>query len=430
MARRKLGILVGGGPAPGINGVINAVTIEAINNDLEVIGIFDGFKWLSRGDATHVQRLKISDVSRIHSQGGSILRTARDNPAKNPETLETVAETLKELALDYLVTIGGDDTAYSASMVVEAMKGSLRVAHVPKTIDNDIPLPNNMPTFGFQTARHVGVDVVHNLMEDARTTGRWYLVVTMGRKAGHLTLGIGKAAGATLSIIAEEFGSHTLSLDAVADVLEGAILKRRVQGRPDGVALMAEGIAEHLDPDELKDLPGVEVAYDPHGHIELREIPLAKLVAERVEKRFMARGEKMTIVDLDLGYELRCAPPIPFDCEYVRDLGWGAVTYLLSPDYAGGAIICWDDGRLQPRPFSEMMDPETGRTLVRMVDVDTEGYLVAREYMIRLESGDLAGDRLNELAAQTGETPDAFKARLSACVGLTSDSQLPKGPTK
>ncbi len=408
----RMGILVGGGPAPGINGVINAATIEAINSDLEVVGIYDGFKWLCQGDSSHTEILQIEDVSRIHFQGGSVLRTARDNPAKSPETLSKVAESIEALRLDYLVTIGGDDTAYSASMVAEKMKGRLKVAHVPKTIDNDIPLPQNMPTFGFQTARHVGVDLVHNLMEDARTTGRWYLVVTMGRKAGHLTLGIGKAAGATLSIIAEEFGDDQVSLDAVADVLEGAILKRRVMGRPDGVALMAEGIAEHLDPNELKDLPGVEVEYDPHGHIELREIPLAKLVAERVEARFKARGQKMTVVDLDLGYELRCAPPIPYDCEYVRDLGWGAVTYVLSDEYAGGAIVCWDDGRLRPRPFAQMMDPDTGRTRVRMVDIDTESYKVATEYMIRLDGDDFNGERLEALAKEAGETPKDFKARL------------------
>ena len=415
-SKGTLGILVGGGPAPGINGVIGAATIEAINNGLDVVGILDGFRWLCRGDTAHVRQLKIEDVSRIHFQGGSILRTARDNPAKSPETLSAVSGSLEALGLDYLVTIGGDDTAYSASQVAEHSRGRLRVAHVPKTIDNDIPLPGGMPTFGFQTARHVGVDLVHNLMEDARTTGRWYLVVTMGRKAGHLTLGIGKAAGATLSIIAEEFGDATnLSVDQVTDVLEGAMLKRRLMGRPDGVALIAEGVGERLDPGELSNLPGVEVGYDPHGHIELREIPLARLLKARLEARFAERGEKVTVVDLDLGYELRCAPPIPYDCEYVRDLGWGAVKHVLGDDYDGGAIVCLDDGRIRPLPFTEMMDPDTGRTKVRLVDVESESYAVALQYMIRLERADLEDEaQLGRLAAEAKTTSAEFRERLGA----------------
>ena len=186
---RGLGILVGGGPAPGINSVISAVTIEARNSGLEVVGIYDGFAHLMEGDAGPVRRLAISDVSQIHFQGGSILRTSRANPTRNSQDLENVVASLRKLGITYLVTIGGDDTAFSASKVAKAALGELRIAHVPKTIDNDLPLPGNMPTFGFETARHVGTALVRNLMEDSRTTSRWYFVVTMGRSSGHLALG-------------------------------------------------------------------------------------------------------------------------------------------------------------------------------------------------------------------------------------------------
>lgn len=406
----RLGILVGGGPAPGINGVIGAATIEATNHGLDVVGIYDGFRWLCRGDASHVTQLGIRDVSRIHFNGGSILRTSRENPAKKPETMENVVRTVRELGLQYLVTIGGDDTASSAGKVAERMGTELRVAHVPKTIDNDLTLPGNMPTFGFQTARHVGVGLIQNLMEDARTTGRWYLVVCMGRKAGHLTLGIGKSAGATLSIIAEEFGQDRIQLAQVCDVLEGAILKRKAMGSPHGVALVAEGVAEHLDPEELKSFPGVKVAYDDHGHLELREVPLSQVLKRKVEERLLARSEKVTIVDVNLGYELRCANPIPFDCEYVRDLGWGAVTYLLSQDYRGGAMVCLDGGRLRPLLFTDMIDPVTQRARVRMVDTQSEYYQVAQEYMIRLRPSDFEDESmLAKLAATAHVTPDQFK---------------------
>ncbi|MEJ5229626.1 MAG: 6-phosphofructokinase, partial [Pseudothermotoga sp.] len=169
----RVGILVGGGPAPGINSVINAVTIEAINNDLEVIGIYDGFEHLMKGRIDMIRPLTISDVSRIHIEGGSILRTSRANPTKKTEDIQNVLKSLNELKISYLVTIGGDDTAFSASMVSKASGGTIRVAHVPKTIDNDLPLPGGMPTFGFETARHVGTELVYNLMQDSRTTNRW-----------------------------------------------------------------------------------------------------------------------------------------------------------------------------------------------------------------------------------------------------------------
>jgi Phosphofructokinase len=94
---------------------------------------------------------------------------------------------------------------YAASQVAKHSAGRIRVCHVPKTIDNDLPLPGETPTFGFETARQHGFEIVHSLMEDSRTTHRWYFVVVMGRTAGHLALGVGKAAGATLSVIPEEF---------------------------------------------------------------------------------------------------------------------------------------------------------------------------------------------------------------------------------
>src|SRR6185503_1055660 len=186
-----------------------------------------------------VKVLRHDDVSRIHFQGGSILATSRANPTKDPAHLQNVIGALKNLGIGYLVTIGGDDTMYAASQVAAASAGQIRVCHVPKTIDNDLPLPGETPTFGFETARQVGFEIVRNLMEDSRTTGRWYFVVVMGRTAGHLALGVGKAAGATLSVIPEEFPG-AVHLETVGDILEGAILKRRVLlQRNDGVALIA-----------------------------------------------------------------------------------------------------------------------------------------------------------------------------------------------
>src|SRR2546421_7312248 len=213
ITRGKMAILVGGGPAPGINGVISAATIEGINQGFRVFGLRDGYKWLAQGDTDHCVRLTIEHVKEIHLRGGSILGTSRTNPTKSETSMRNVLSALEELGVTALVSIGGDDTAFSASQVYQQAAGSIRVAHVPKTIDNDLPLPGSTPTFGFETARHNGVYLVRNLAEDARTTSRWYIIVTMGRAAGHLALGIGKAAAATLMIIPEEFRGRQLTVD-------------------------------------------------------------------------------------------------------------------------------------------------------------------------------------------------------------------------
>ena len=231
IAPKKLAILVGGGPAPGINSVIGAATIRAGLEGIEVIGIRDGFKWLMQGDITHVKNLTIQNVSRIHFRGGSYIGISRSNPTKERKHLDNTVTSLLRLNVDKLITIGGDDTAYSALKVDEMAAGRIKVVHVPKTIDNDLDLPHGIPTFGFQTARHIGVELVKNLMVDAQTTSRWYFVVSMGRKAGHLALGIGKATGATLTLIPEEFPGPTIKLSHMVDVLVGAIIKRLSYGR-------------------------------------------------------------------------------------------------------------------------------------------------------------------------------------------------------
>jgi len=415
----RIGILVGGGPAPGINSVISAAVIEAVISGHEAVGIKNGYEFLVKGDTTQTVNLGIDDVSTIHTQGGSILHTSRTNPTKSKEDLETCIATLHELGISHLITIGGDDTSYGASEIARAAKGEIRVAHVPKTIDNDLPLPGDMPTFGYETARHVGAGIVMNLKEDSRTTNRWYFIVAMGRHAGHLALGIGKASASTITIIPEEFPDATVSLAEVCDVLEGAILKRRISGRPDGVAIIAEGIASKLNVSDLRNISGVEIPRDEYGNIRLADLPLARILRAEVERRFKERGEAMGIVDLTIGYELRSAPPIPFDIDYTRTLGHGAVSFLLSDPVEGehtqqGAMICLVDGQLQAVPFEDMRDPKTGKTAIRMVDTKSLYYDVARRYMIRLEQSDLEDEEtLRQLAAATSMQPDAFKRRFT-----------------
>jgi 6-phosphofructokinase 1 len=424
---KRLGILVGGGPAPGINSAISSAAIEAVNSGLEVVGILDGFQHLAAGRTDMVQPLTIGDVSRIHVRGGSILRTSRTNPTRNAEDLQRTIKSLQELGIAYLVTIGGDDTAFSASEVAKAADGALRVAHVPKTIDNDLPLPGGMPTFGFETARHVGTQEVLSLMEDSRTTNRWYFVVVMGREAGHLALGIGKSAGASLSIIPEEFAQEQISVWDICRVLEGAMLKRQVMGQMHGVAVIAEGIAEKMDPEELAQFPGVEIGQDAFGHISLNEIPLATIIRRGVHKKFADRGKKLSLVDFTLGYNLRSAPPIPFDIDYTRTLGYGAIRFLLSePEdelLRHGGLICLRDGQRSVMSFEELRDPATGKTRVRRVDCGSEHYAVARKYMIRLEKHDLANSEMRtKLADAAAMSPEDFEREFASVVNWDGDA--------
>ncbi len=427
MAGRCIGIVVGGGPAPGINGVIGAATINAINHGFRVRGFYDGFKWLCSQNfdpAHHCVELKIPDVARIHFDGGSILRTSRtslldqtsnkESVRVSPDSTKTqfVLRNLERVGVTHLMTIGGDDTALSARFVSTASGGRLRIVHVPKTIDNDLPLPSDLSTFGFATARHLGAELVGNLMEDSRTTGRWYLVVAMGRNAGFLALGIGKAAGATLTLIPEELPDRT-TISNVVDILEGAILKRRAMGRLDGVAVIAEGLAYKLgDVEELEGILGKKVPVDAAGNPRLSEFPLDHILKAELQKRFADRGDSIVIVAETLGYELRCARPTPFDMGYCRDLGHGAVTLLLHDENKDGAMVCIHGGDLHPIRFSDMIDPETNRTSVRHVDLLSTSYLVARSYMIRLERGDFAmPESLAAIAAQARMSPEEFAKR-------------------
>jgi 6-phosphofructokinase 1 len=422
----KLALLVGGGPAPGINGVISSVTIEAIEQGgSEVIGFLDGFKYLVKGDDSRHRKLTIDDVKAIHLRGGSILGTSRTNPTKSEADMNNVLDVFRRLGVTMLVTIGGDDTAYSGSQVYRRGNGAIKVAHVPKTIDNDLPLPGSTPTFGFETARQIGVAVVRNLAEDARTTGRWYLIVSMGRAAGHLALGIGKAAAATLTIIAEEFGSRSVTLDEVCDIIIGAIIRRRSRGSSYGVAVLAEGLLEAIGEQGLRacmDEAALgrygSIIRDPHGHLRLGEIEFGRMVKDRMASRLQELKLDVTLIDKDLGYELRCADPIPFDAEYTRDLGYGAVKFLRSEESSKyGAIISLVGGHLEPLPFEQMINPETLRMQTRKVNVHGEGYECARRYMLRLEKRDLENpDRLARLAREVDMTPEQFRKRFQDIV--------------
>jgi 6-phosphofructokinase 1 len=353
-------------------------------------------------------------VSRAHLTGGVMLGASRTDVAADADLLRNAVDALRKLAIDGLVAIGGDDLVRSVVAVERQSGGRIKVALVPKSIDNDLAIPSHVPTLGFETARHVGVQLVKNLMEDARTSGRWYLGVTMGRPTGHLTLGIGKAASATCTVIPEEFSAEYVRLADVADIVEGSIIKRRSMGKRHGVAILSEALVERFDPTEVAELEDVD--RDAQGNIRVTEVDLGRKVINEVTLRLERRGIKVSMVDKTLGYELRCAPPLPMEAEYARDLGYAAVKNLVAGGHS--AVIVLQNGAPRPVALSDCVDPATGKGRRRAVDVQSEDYRVARRYMVRLEKTDFSDDEwIDELAAAGGLTPAQFRDHFGRLAG-------------
>ena len=347
------------------------------------------------------------------------MRTARANPTKSDQAMRNCVSALMGAGISALVSIGGDDTAYSASQVArfaqENMAASLRSVHVPKTIDNDLPLPEDIPTFGFETARELGARLVMNLKRDAITNQHWFLVMTMGRQSGHLALGIGNSAVATVTLIPEEWSGRDIRLKEVVDILATTVLLRLQEHKPYGVALLAEGILEHLSHEDLNTLDNVE--RDEHGHIRLAEVNFLDILKKELDKELERLGVQTRFVKHVLGYELRSAPPTAFDIEYTRSLGSAAIEFLMN----GGtnAIITLQHNQIVPIPYDEMINPETGRTEVRMVDTNSFRYQSSYQAMTRLKPECIDDELLFErLAVNTKLSGKELKERYGYLIGI------------
>lgn len=409
--KKRIAIICGGGPAPGMNSVISAVTMEANKHGLEVLGIYDGFSHLAKGEKKYVV-LHYDMVSRIHLNGGCILQMSRYNPTKSEDDLQRVVDTLLELGVTYMVTIGGDDTSFTASKVSEYARKCgtpIQSVHVPKTIDNDLPLPEGISTFGFETARALGTMELENLMEDARTTNnRWYFAVAMGRTAGHLALGMGKSAGAIITIIPEEFKAAEVKLQHVVDLLVGSIVKRNMTGRNYGVAVIAEGVIDRIAPEDFSMLGAA--CFDDHGHMRYSELDFGDVLKKLVQIELQKIGLKLTIIDKEIGYELRCAAPLSFDIDYTRSLGYAAVNLLMRGE--SDAVVTIQHNEIVPLKYDDIRDPGTGKMRVRKVNINSLNYFIAKEYMIRLIKEDFTETENLEAIAQAFRlTPEKFKEK-------------------
>ena len=193
----RVGVLTGGGDCPGLNAVIRGVVRKALQNNVKVVGIKNGWKGMINAD---VIDLDLNAIAGILPKGGTILGTSRTNPYKNPGDVQKVMESYKKLKLDALIAIGGEDTLGVANKLHKENKG-LNIVGVPKTIDNDLNATDY--TFGFDTAVNVAMEAIDRLHTTAESHHRVMVVEVMGRHAGWIAIHSGLAGGADVILIPE-----------------------------------------------------------------------------------------------------------------------------------------------------------------------------------------------------------------------------------
>ena len=377
VSKGAFGIIVSGGPAPGINCVISSTVIEAHNNGYKTYGFKDGFRGACSLESNALLPLSIESVSGIYNTGGSILGTSRFNPFVTEEAKSNFLTTLKNHNIDKLVVIGGEGSAYLSYHIHKNIPG-IQVVHIPKTIDNDLILPNKYPSFGFETARYVGTKILDTLMVDAKTTRRWFLVTSMGRKAGFLALGLGVASGATLTLIPEEFTGSTTTPEKIASIIFSSMEKRVKADKSYGVAILAEGILDCLDAESsplLSNCPRDEL-----GRIRYSQIEVGDVILPPLRKMVSNAGYDIKIIPKNIGFELRCHSPVSFDIEYTKFLGYGAVQHILKG--LSGIMITRDFDELGYQELESMINDE-GNIKSRTVDLNSDLYIVSRSFMIR-----------------------------------------------
>ncbi len=409
---QRVAILFSGGPAPAANAVISSAALAFLDSGREVLGILGGYRELQRFEATkrpllhgvHFQRFRERDVQGARNDRGVMIGTARANPGKEIRSEEDLNDPLRtaklaavragllELGVEALISIGGDDTLKTANFLFEYQRrlpadaARVRVIHLPKTIDNDYRGIDF--TFGFFTAVDFMAKELLNLRADAAATRSWFLVETMGRRAGWLAYGVAVAGEANLVLGVEDLAdglcdpAGCLDLQLLADRIVDVMLAHKLRDRkPWGTVVLAEGLAEHL-PDELLQ----DVARDEHGHISLGKLDLGKLVAEAVQQRYLARsGEEQKVKPIQLGYESRSASPHAFDVLLGSQLGVGAYRALVEEDLDGHMVSVSGQLDLEYVPFAELVVPGTLQTEVRMIERGSDFQRLARFLETRMD---------------------------------------------
>ena len=370
--KEAIAILTGGGPAPGMNTVVGSVAKTFLAKGYRVIGLHYGYSGLFNPNP-RFEDLDMFRVDYIFNQGGSYLTMSRFKPTDEDFEKNFNLDFFKENNIKLLVTLGGDDTASTANRIakfLEAKQYPIANIHVPKTIDNDLPLPAGMPTFGYQSAKNAGSVIGRAVYNDARTSANWFVVAAMGRSAGHLAFGIASACHYPMIIIPEMFNKTKITIDKIVNLIISSIIKRKLMNMDYGVAMVSEGVFHSLDQEEILK-SGINFSYDDHGHPELGKVSKAEMFNTLLEKRCKALGIKVKSRPVEIGYEVRCQTPCAFDLVYCSQLGMG-VYKLFSEGKTGCMVYISQEGYVSPLYLKDLQDPETGKIPPRLVDINAD----------------------------------------------------------
>ena len=370
--KEAIAILTGGGPAPGMNTVVGSVAKTFLAKGYRVIGLHYGYSGLFNPNPRY-EDLDMFRVDYIFNQGGSYLTMSRFKPTEEDFEKNFNLDFFKNNNIKLLVTVGGDDTASTANRIakfLERMQYPIANIHVPKTIDNDLPLPAGMPTFGYQSAKNAGSVIGRAVYNDARTSANWFVVAAMGRSAGHLAFGIASACHYPMIIIPEMFNKTKITIDKIISLIVSSIIKRKILGMDYGAAMVSEGVFHALDQDEILK-SGIHFSYDEHGHPELGKVSKAEMFNTLLEKRCKALGVKVKSRPVEIGYEVRCQTPCAFDLVYCSQLGMG-VYKLFSEGKTGCMVYISQEGYVSPLYLKDLQDPDTGKIPPRLVDINAD----------------------------------------------------------
>jgi len=369
--KQSIAILCGGGPAPGINTVVGSIAKTFINGGYRVLGLHEGCKSLF---VPHPSMIEIDFflADHIFNRGGSYLMMSRFKPSDDDFALRFNLDFFIQHNVTLLVTIGGDDTASSANRIAKFLQEkSYHIAniHVPKTIDNDIPLPYDTPTFGYHSALAESARLGTTVIEDARTSGNWFIVSAMGRTAGHLALGIGSSCHYPMIVIPEMFNKTQITVDKIVNLAISSMIKRKILGIKYGAVVVSEGVFHFLTDEDLKK-SNVTFSYDDHGHPELGKLSKAHLFNEMLEKKLNKLKINIKTRPVEIGYEVRCGVPTAYDLVYCTHLGIGV--HKLYKEGKSACMVYIDHlGEVKPLYLKELQDPATGKILPRGVDMQS-----------------------------------------------------------
>ena len=364
-------ILCGGGPAPGMNSVSMSVAKTFLAKGYRVIGLHAGYSGLFSKNA-RTEDLTFAIADRYFNRGGSYLEMSRFKPTDADFENNFNLDLFKDNNIKLLVTIGGDDTASTANRISKflAAKGyPIANIHCPKTIDNDLPLPANAPTFGYNSAKNEGAHLARTVYEDARTSGNWLVISAMGRTCGSLALGIGEATHCPMTIIPQMFNKTEICMDKVIKLSISAILKRKVMGINYGTIVAAEGLFHEFKAEEME-AAGIRFSYDDHGHPELGKVSKAVLFNDLLEAEYKKIGIKVKSRPVEIGYDVRCQDPVAYDVTYCTELAMG-VYQLFSEGKTGCMVYVDSFGNVSPLYLADLQDPNTGKIPPRVVDINS-----------------------------------------------------------